>query len=303
LTSRLIVAPAARPTAIARSTAAQAPADSAGVIPVTWIHLASAKAPAPAASVDIGRRHAGSGRVAAVIDDLGRDQARALADHQAARRRRLGREEGRVDAFAAELPSDRFAEPVVPDATDVGDAMPEPDEPDGDVRLRPGHEPVEGRRVGQRPRSLGHERDEALAKRDDLAARLPAGRGQLRIPRSAYPAAVAADRSGAPLAFWLDDSEDVAAGVDEPGRPGMAHVGDAVSRDRVGRLVLLDPHAAAAQLVDRGMDIRDTPRHLGLGVLVPIVLLVTTSWVPLPVRKTIRSPGSSRAISSPSRSR
>src|SRR4030095_10812873 len=79
------------------------------------------------------------------------------------------------------------------------------------------------------------------------------------------PGAVAADRSGA-LALWLDDGEDVVARVHEPSGPGMAHVGDAVGRDRVGRLVLLDPDTSAAQFVDRRMDIRDTPRHLGLRV-------------------------------------
>src|SRR4051812_269635 len=64
----------------------------------------------------------------------------------------------------------------------------------------------------------------------------------------------------------LHDPECVPARVDDPGRPGVAHVRDAVDRDGVGRRVLLDTDAAGAQLGDRRVDIRDPPGELRLGV-------------------------------------
>ncbi len=49
-------------------------------------------------------------------------------------------------------------------------------------------------------------------------------------------------------------------------RPGMTHVGDAVRRHRVGRLVLLDADAASAKVGEGRRDVRDAPGHLGLRI-------------------------------------
>ena len=47
----------------------------------------------------------------------------------------------------------------------------------------------------------------------------------------------------------------------------MAHVRDPVDGHGIGRLVLLDPHPHGPELGDGGVDVRDAPGHLGLGVL------------------------------------
>src|SRR5262245_19679492 len=64
----------------------------------------------------------------------------------------------------------------------------------------------------------------------------------------------------------LDDRQDVAARVDEPGRPRVAHVGDAVGRHGIRLDVLLDRDATPAKLLDRGPDVRHPPSELGLRV-------------------------------------
>src|SRR5262245_53737558 len=74
-------------------------------------------------------------------------------------------------------------------------------------------------------------------------------------------------RSGRRLGLRLDDGEDVAARVDEPGGPRVAHVGDAICGHRIGRDVVLDTDAAAAQPGHRRVDVRHPPAHLGLRVL------------------------------------
>ena len=83
----------------------------------------------------------------------------------------------------------------------------------------------------------------------------------------------------------------------------MTHVRDAVDGDGIGRLVLLDPDAAGAEVVDGGPDVRDAPGDLGLGVGGADRAQRDRDCVPPPQRKTIRSPSSSRRISSPSVSR
>ena len=57
-----------------------------------------------------------------------------------------------LHALTAEASEDRLAEPVGADPTDEGHRMPEPREPDHDVRLRPGDEAVEGGRLRERAR-------------------------------------------------------------------------------------------------------------------------------------------------------
>jgi len=55
--------------------------------------------------------------------------------------------------------------------------------------------------------------------------------------------------------------------IDDPGRPGEAHVGDSVGvRDRVGGVVRLDPDAASAEIGELQLEVGDSPGELGLGV-------------------------------------
>ena len=92
-------------------------------------------------------------------------------------------------------------------------------------------------------------RDRRARLQRAVAARRGAGPGarrSLRAPRLARP------RS----ALRLDHREHVPAGIDEPGGPRVAHVGHAVGRHRIGRLVLLDRDAPAPQLLDRRPDVR-----------------------------------------------
>src|ERR1051326_3825185 len=67
-------------------------------------------------------------------------------------------------------------------------------------------------------------------------------------------------------AFGLDHRQTVLAWVDEPGRPRMAHVGDAIHGHGIWRRVLLDTHAPSAQIGDGRVDVRHTPCHLGLSI-------------------------------------
>src|SRR4051794_17200695 len=69
--------------------------------------------------------------------------------------------------------------------------------------------------------------------------------------------------------FRLDDRQAVPARIDEPGSPGVAHVGDAVDGHRVGGDVILDPDAAGRKVGDRRVDVRLPPGHLGLRVAGP----------------------------------
>src|SRR4051794_35028389 len=74
---------------------------------------------------------------------------------------------------------------------------------------------------------------------------------------------------GAGSAFGLDDRQDIAAGIDEPRGPRVAHVGDAVGRDRVRRRIVLDPDSAAPKILHFGPNVRDTPCTLSLYVTCP----------------------------------
>src|SRR5439155_2066775 len=75
------------------------------------------------------------------------------------------------DPFASEPPKDRGPKAVRTDAADVRHPMAQPREPDRDVCLGPGDMALEDRGLGERPRLRRDERNEALAKRQDLRRR------------------------------------------------------------------------------------------------------------------------------------
>ena len=119
-----------------------------------------------------------------------------------------------------------------------------------------------------------------------------------RIRSTATPGP--SSRNDRRLGLRLHDGKDVPTRVHEPGRPGMAHVGDPVRGDRIGGGVLLDAHAASPE-VDSAAWMSGTRQAICVWVsAVPTVLSVTAIWVPPPHRKTIRSPASSRRMSRPS---
>ena len=138
---------------------------------------------------DVRAVHARAGRPAPRVHDLGGTEDPPLAEHERGGRIGIGAEVGRIDAFAAQPPGDGVPEPVGPDAPDVGHLVSEAGEPDGHVRLGARDEPAERRGLGQRPRFLGDERDQALAERDDFRHGRPVRAGA-RLARASATAAV-----------------------------------------------------------------------------------------------------------------
>jgi hypothetical protein len=124
-------------------------------------------------SLDVVHGQARRRRSSAVVRDVHRAQHAPLAEHDACLPAQFDREVGHVDALAAQSAADRRAEPVVPDAPEIGDGMAESRQPDGDVRLGAGDVSIERGRLGQRTRCGRDESHQAFAERDDIGC----GRG------------------------------------------------------------------------------------------------------------------------------